>query len=68
MASKATSERRRGLHKALLIAAWLATVLVAGPVLAQEEEVGRADGGNRGAGSDPRRYNRRSAGRRLPGR
>jgi hypothetical protein len=39
MASKATSERRRGLHKALLIAAWLATVLVAGPVLAQEEEV-----------------------------
>jgi hypothetical protein len=40
MASKATSERRRGLqHKALLIAAWLATVLAAGPVLAQEEEV-----------------------------
>ncbi len=39
MASKATSERQRGLHKALLIAASLAIVLAAGPVLAQEEEV-----------------------------
>ena len=38
MASKATSERQRGLHKALLIAASLAMVLAAAPVLAQEEE------------------------------
>ena len=38
MASKATSEKRWGLHKALLIAASLAIVLTAAPVLAQEEE------------------------------